>query len=243
MNTSRGDGEPLDDLQTVLSEVEQAPKVQRIERRVELRGQMTVVICLIGMLLVAGWSGWNSVKIAENTANSAIVEEDIKSLREANRLREEAGLPEIPLPAPGEPIDAKAVAAAAAALALEDIKNDPRFRGPQGPRGDSCDSRQVGCQGPAGKDGQPGSQGQDGAPGVDGKDGEPGSPGEDGTTPPCLFTDSQCVGPAGANGISVLSVEASFTEDGDCRFVFTFSDGTQNEVPTSPIVCNVDARN
>lgn len=183
MNISRGNGEPLADLEKTLVEVEQVPKVHRIERRFDRKNQAVVVICIIVSLLAVAWAGWNSIKIAKNEAQFAITREGIESLEAANQRLEERGLPQIPLPREGQSIDADALAAAAAAILKEDISNDPAFRGPQGPRGDSCDSNQVGCQGPAGKDGQNGSQGRDGLPGEPGEpgqDGEDGAPGEPG---------------------------------------------------------------
>lgn len=176
-----------------------ARRVDRVERDSSRGFRAAIAIMVLGVLVSYLWNGWNAYKIADTRAEQVVNEKAIEDLREVNRLREQQGLPQIPLPERGQQADVGAIAEAAAALALDQMRNDPRFKGdtgPQGPRGDSCDSQQVGCQGPAGKDGERGAQGQDGAPGVDGEKGEPGEPGA-----PCdPDLNPSCVGPMGPRG-------------------------------------------
>lgn len=51
-----------------------------------------------------------------------------------------------------------------------------------------------------GQPGTNGTNGDDGEPGTDGTNGVDGANGVDGQTPPCYFTESQCVGPEGQPG-------------------------------------------
>jgi hypothetical protein len=169
------DKRTLDDaiIQTAQAEVAE-PMVRRAERaeRNSLRSlRAAVAIAILGMLLSFLWNGWNSGQIAQNEAQYAITQEGLDSLKAANERLEERGLPQIPLPREGEALDADAIAAAAAAILKDDISEDPTFRGP---KGDSCDPEEVGCQGPSGPSGQPG------APGESGDTGQPGSVGERG---------------------------------------------------------------
>jgi hypothetical protein len=208
MNTSRGSGEPLVDLETQLIQVEQVPKVERIERRFNRRGQVVVVLSLIIALLSGAWAGWNSIQIAQNEARAAITEDGIASLRAANEKLRSQGLDPIPLPREGEAIDADALAAAAAALAYNQMKNDPTFRGPQGEKGDSCDSNQVGCRGPSGPRGTPGIPGEGGDTGQPGADGQAGPQGPGPTDEQvqaniavyCNAYPTSCMGPKGDPG-------------------------------------------
>lgn len=208
MNTSRGSGEPLADLETQLIQVEQVPKVEKIERRFNRKGQVVVVVSLIIALLSGAWAGWNSIQIAQNEARAAITEDGVASLRAANEKLEAQGLEPIPLPREGEAIDADALAAAAAALAYNQMKNDPSFRGPQGEKGDSCDSNQVGCRGPSGKPGQPGVAGESGDTGEPGLNGERGPQGPGPTDEQvqanialyCNANPTSCMGPKGDPG-------------------------------------------
>lgn len=165
MNTSRGNGEPLSDLESTLVEMEQGPKVEKIERKFSRRSQVVVIVSLLVALGSTIWNGINAVQIAQNEASNTVQETDIEKLREANRLREQAGLPQIPIPPPGEDVDLEAFAAAAATLVLEDIQGDPRFRGRQGVPGESGQPGRVGDTGQRGQAGQDGSEGQDGRDG------------------------------------------------------------------------------
>lgn len=67
MNTSRGFGEPLANLEATLAEVEQVPKMRRIERRVNRYIEMMIVLSLLIAILSSMWSAWNSIQIARNT--------------------------------------------------------------------------------------------------------------------------------------------------------------------------------
>jgi hypothetical protein len=235
MTTSRGSGEPLADLDAALVEVEQVPKVEKIERRVERRNQIVVIVSLVIALLSMAWSTWNSIEagnnsedIAEITARATVNEKDIKDLREANKLRAEAGLPQIPLPEPGQEVDVKALAAAASALVLEDIQSDPRFRGPSGPRGE------PGKPGKGGSPGQPTpeqlaqavaaycSQASQPCTGDQGPKGDKGDPGTD-----------------GAHGASVVAVQY---EPQGLQCVINFvviGSKTGNQMKLDPITLDV----
>lgn len=182
MNDSGGSGAPLDDLETTLAQVEQVPKVQKIERRFNRRGQVVVIVSLLVALASTAWNGWNTLQIAQNEGRNAaqeeqnkIQQEDIADLYEANRMREKAGLEPIPLPPEGDEVNVSDIAAAAAALALEDMREDPRFRGPQGVPGSS---------------GQPGEGGDTGEAGQDGTEGPRGRDGEDGRSVSAFFIDN-----------------------------------------------------
>lgn len=120
---------------------------------------------LLVALASVAWNGWNSVQIARNEASNTVQETDIAKLREANALRQKAGLPQIPLPPKGESVDMETIAAATAALVLEDIRSNPRFRGPQGV---------PGTPGQPGQGGRPGNDGEDGTDGASGQDGRNG---------------------------------------------------------------------
>lgn len=212
MSTSRGNGEPLTDLDNALAEVEQVPKVEKIERRVTRRNQMMVVVSLIIALLSMAWSTWNTIQggersedIAAITARATVTEKDIKDLREANKLRSDAGLPEIPLPEPGEDVDVRALAAAASAIVLEDIQGDPRFKGS---KGEPCAPSDSACKGPQGPRGQPGTPGEGGDTGDPGQDGERGPQGPGPTDEQvqaniaiyCNANPTMCIGPKGDPG-------------------------------------------
>lgn len=162
MNTSRGNGEPLADLEASLVEVEQVPKVEKIERRFNRKGQVVVILSLLVALCSLVWNSFNTVQIAQNEAQAAITQEGIESLKAANKQLEAKGLPQIPLPREGEPIDADALAAAAAAILYDQIEDDPRFRGPEGDQGDPGLPGEGGRTGDRGTDGEDGSEGQDG---------------------------------------------------------------------------------
>lgn len=175
-------------------------RVDRAERKSSRGLRAAVAITILGLLINFLWSGWNSQDIAANEARVALSEQGLNSLRSANEELRRQGLPEIPEPEPGEPFDADALAAAAAAILKEDIRDDPTFRGPKGEPGDPCDSNQVGCQGPPGGPGMPGEGGDTGPPGKDGQEGPQGQEGPMG--PPCSPDLEACRGPQGEPGQS-----------------------------------------
>jgi len=161
-------GELEDQLALVEDEVRRVPTkehVDHVERRVTRLGKMAVVTSLIISVLAVAGCVFLAVWVSRNEAQSTITDQAIEDLREANRLRVEQGLPEIPLPGPGETVDANSVAAMAAALLLEDIRDDSRFRGPEGDAGAPGTPGQGGDTGQPGRDGTDGSSGQDGDPG------------------------------------------------------------------------------
>jgi hypothetical protein len=180
-------------------------QVDRVERRSSRRGQIVTALSLLIAILSVSWSGWNSLQISRNEARDAaedvITTEGLESLRAANEKLVEQGLPEIPLPREGDRVDADAVAAAAAALMYDRIRNDPAFQGPQGPVGPTgaagtpgspCLPSEPACVGPGGPEGPSGAEGAAGADGDKGDRGDPGLP--------CLPENPACVGPMGPPG-------------------------------------------
>lgn len=179
-----------------------ARRVDRVERKSSRGLRAAVAITILGLLINFLWSGWNSKDIAANEARVALSEQGLESLRSANEELRRQGLPEIPEPKPGEPFDADALAAAAAAILKDDIKDDPSFRGPQGdsgpsgPPGQPCVPEVAGCAGPPGPSGLEGSQGQQGPKGDPGEKGEMGEP--------CSPDLLACRGPQGEPGLPGL---------------------------------------
>lgn len=173
-------------------------RVDRAERRSSRGLRAAVAITILGLLINFLWSGWNATNIAQNEARLALSEQGLESLRSANEELRRQGLPEIPEPEPGEPFDADALAAAAAAILKDDISNDPQFKGPEGDTGPSgapgapCVPEVPGCTGPPGPGGQDGSQGQQGPKGDEGDQGEMGEP--------CSPDLEACRGPQGEPG-------------------------------------------
>jgi len=259
MNSSSGErraSDALTDLDATMLEVGReagkrsaSRQLRRVERRSSRGTQVAVAISLLIALASVVFSTWNSIAISQNTAHQAVNEKAIQDLREINRLREHAGLPQIPLPKQGEDIDAQTIAAAAAAIALDDIKNDPRFKGPQGVPGESCDSNQVGCQGPKGNDGPEGPEGQEGPSGPPGKDADPAAKPTDEQVAAaveayCSRETQPCRGPAGPEGpmgpqgpkgdVGQMGPEGPFCPDGyELQDVIVVS----NEVFTTIRVC------
>ena len=178
-----------------------ARRIDRAERKSSRGLRAAVAITVLGLLLNFLWNGWNMIDIAQNEARVALSEQGLESLRSANEELRRQGLPEIPEPQDGEPFDADALAAAAAAILKDDIKNDPTFQGPQGdtgpsgPPGSPCVPEVPGCTGPIGPSGLDGSQGQQGPKGEKGDPGEKGDMGE-----PCPPELLACRGPQGEPG-------------------------------------------
>jgi len=185
------------------------------------KGQAVVILSLLIALASTAWNGINTIKIAGNEANNAINEQAIHDLREANKLREKAGLPPIPLPPPGEQVDVSAVASAAAAMVLDQMRHDPRFKGPQGLRGEPCVPEVPGCTGKPGAAGTDGSRGQDGDPGVQGPKGDPCSP----------MVDPTCQGPKGDPGVDGKD---GLTGPAIVSFTFTIGIVTYECIDTEP---------
>lgn len=195
--------ELLQDLEgEVTRQVKQTPTQEDLERlrRRSDRNRNIVLCVVLAIAIFALFFGWRAMTAqAKNAAADQLREERIKSLQEANDKRAAQGLPPI-VPPPSEEGNVSSIVEAAKAGLLEDIKNDPRFRGdpgfpgPPGERGDPCLPTVLGCIGPPGERGVPGPPGVPGDPGstgVAGPTGPPGPPGESG--PP---------GPPGSPGLS-----------------------------------------
>lgn len=174
-------------------------RMERVERKTSRAAQAAVAISLLVALFSLLLAGWNTLSIAHNEAQNAITQDGLESLKAANERLEARGLPKIPLPREGESINADALAAAAAAILKDDIRDDPNFRGPQGRPGDPCVPQVPGCTGPAGPSGQNGSEGQQGPMGAQG----PGPTDEQilaGVSAYCTADPTKCQGAKGEKG-------------------------------------------
>lgn len=197
-------------------------RVDRVERKAQ-RGN-TVTIAIVALIAVAAllWGAANSRANAETAAANQINAASIDALNDARDQLKAQGVPEADLPPvitappPGDKVDINALAQAAAALVLADIKNDPAYRGATGLAGElgkPCDPIAnvlcVGPQGIQGIQGLEGPEGKQGQPGINGNDGTNGMNGADGPHPvSAAFHD---VDP------DLLSV--------DCKYETTYSDG------------------
>jgi hypothetical protein len=197
-NSDVGGSDRQDDLENQLSLVEDEVRriptkehVEHVERRVTRFGKMAVIASLIISILAVAGCVTLAIIVAGNEAENALTREGVESLKAANEELRDRGLPEIPLPAEGESINADAMAAAAAAILYDQISNDPQFKGPEGDAGESgtpgapgdpCEPVEPGCRGPGGPSGEEGQDGEDGQPGSD---------------PPCLSEPAQCRGADG----------------------------------------------
>jgi len=211
--------------------------VYRVERRAQRRQQVTVAIVALIAIISLVWGYINSQENAETAAANQINSASIDALNAARDQLKAQGVPEkdlppvVQAPAPGQPVDINALAQAAAALVLADIRTDPAFRGPEGGRGADgkpCDPvdnvkcigppGDVGKQGPEGKEGPQGKQGE---PGVNGANGNDGSPGKDAPTIVSgEFHDSDPA-PAVVN----------------CTYVLTLSDGSERTTKAGTAAC------
>jgi hypothetical protein len=186
-----------------LEEAAQAPtkrQVERVERRSSRRSQIAVALSLLIAIGAVIFSTINSVQIAQTEAKSAITQEGLDNLRDINKDLRDRGLPQIPEPKAGDPVDMNALAAAAAAIVNDRVKDDPRFRGPQGRQGEPCAPQVPGCTGPPGPGGQEGSQGQQGPPGAQGP-GPSDAQVQDGVSAYCAANPVNCIGPKGDPGV------------------------------------------
>lgn len=194
---------PLDDLedqlQAVETEVRRVPskdQVDRVERRSLSWSKMAVIASLIITIISAGVTTWLTIQVAQNTAQQAITQEGVESLKSANEQLRRKGLPEIPLPSAGDRIDPNDLAAAAAAILRADIQNDPSFKGAPGDQGAACTPQIPGCTGEEGKAGSEGPRGPDGASGPEPSDERIAN----GVSAYCSADPTRCIGPKGDPG-------------------------------------------
>jgi len=151
-------------------------RVDNVERKSKLWSKAAVVASAVIALFSLGLSGYNTQDIADNAVKAAVTDQSIKSLEDANAKLSARGLPQIPVPQPGEQIDINGLVSSVSALVLADITRDPRFRGPEGSTG------------------APGGEGQTGDTGDEGQDGSEGARGSDGLTPvPGLTSDGHLI--------------------------------------------------
>jgi hypothetical protein len=244
MNTSKPTGverlqEIEDNLQHVQDSVGDIPRrseLARVQRGSKYYAQVGVAIAVVVAIISLVISFQNSRDVAAASVQQQLNASSIEALRQANTQLVSQGLPPLPLPQPGDNVDINAIAQAAAALTLGQIKADPAFRGPQGPQGtgqpgppgptgppgtgtpgqpgqpgepgESCQPSNPPCRGPAGKDGKDGQ---------DGKDGAPGAP-----------------GPAG-RGVQAITIQTAV--QGGCEMVISYTEGAAQSIPINPAIC------
>jgi hypothetical protein len=153
----------LADLGSTARNVPTKQRVDKVERKSKMWSKAAVVASAALALFSLGLSGWNTRNIANNAAKSAVTDQSIRTLQDANAKLSARGLPQIPVPKQGEQVDLNGLVNSVSALVLADIGNDPRFRGPQGKRGGS------GEQGESGDTGEPGQPGSGGPSGLNGE--------------------------------------------------------------------------
>lgn len=153
----------LTDLTHEVRAVPSKREVREVKRQATLRSNIAVLVSTLIALAALGWSGLNSSDIADNSAKAAVTDQSIKSLQDANEKLAARGLPQIPVPAPGQQVDINGLVSSVSALVLADITNNPRFRGPEGHAG------VPGDEGPSGRTGEPGKSGSNGTRGLNGE--------------------------------------------------------------------------
>jgi hypothetical protein len=208
-----GSAEALERLDEAASRVEDQVRqhvptkahVERVDIKATRNAKIGIAISMLVAILAVAFSAWNTWRISENAAQTAITQAGIESLEAANERLEERGLPQIPIPDPGGSISADdALAAAAAAILYDRIEDDPQFKGPEGDAGSP------------GEDGEPGDPCEPVEPGCRGPGGPEGAEGDPGQSPACLEEPLQCRG-ADGRGIHDLLVE----DDGDFFVKYT----------------------
>jgi hypothetical protein len=213
----------LDELAaTEVSTKHSARRVNRgTNRTARIAVLLSAAISIVALLITV----FNSQAIARQETRATVNENSLQALKETNRELASQGLPQLPVPQPGEAIDVDTLAQAASALVLVEIRNDSRFRGPSGAPGlpgapglsPPCLMTATLCQGPLGPLGPPGAPGPSGQSIV----GPSGPPGAEGPS-----------GPPGAPGPPGRSV-ASIRVEGDlesCSIVFDFTDNTSTSI-------------
>lgn len=137
-------------------------EVQEVKNKARWQAASAVIISFLIALTSLGWSGVNSSDIADNTARAAATEQSVKSLQDANEKLAARGLPQIPVPEPGQQIDINGLVNSVSALVLADIAGDPRFKGSEGDAGSPGEEGRIGHTGEGGQPGSDGARGQDG---------------------------------------------------------------------------------
>lgn len=226
----------IDAAENLVNEVQQrtggvASKKQLMNVRRSNAAAQRVTIAIVAMISVIALiaCGFLAVKIAQLESANTLREASVRVLEQANVDRQSIGLPPIPIPTTNDneslssasaEVDLRALSDAAAAVVLREIKNDPTFRGMNGPPGAPCDpNTNPLCVGPKGEDSV--------------------VPGPSGPPPTCEDEPGEsCVGEEGDPGRSVSNAAPIRMEDGTCVFRTTYSDGTNSDSPPiDPISC------
>lgn len=229
LHTPLSMGEAITLLEDAHEDAKQLPSKQSFElheRRTNRLVRVGVAIAMLFSLSSVLFNFWQAREIARVTTANQLNETSIKLLQEANKAREEVGLPPLPIPTPTTPnespqeVDVNALVQSVAAIVLAEIQGNPEFRGQsgeQGKPGEPCDpSVNPECKGPKGDEGPEGPEGPQGIPGENGEQGEQGEKGD--------------------QGRSVVTSQPEVI-DGDCRFVTRYDDGTQSDVDAPEILC------
>jgi hypothetical protein len=222
--------------QTVEDGVREMPTkadVSRVERKAKRGNQVTIAIVALIAIAALVWGYINSQETARVAAANEINYGSIQVLNAARDQLKAQGVPEkdlppiVQAPAPGQPVDINALAQAAAALVLADIRTDPAFRGPEGGRGADgkpCDPiDNVLCRGPGGAPGENGTNGVDGKNGENGTNGVDGRDGEDGEDAP--------------KAVSASFVDLNGGPGIDCVYRTVYDNGAAIDAPTPSTNC------
>lgn len=237
----REEESPLDALAHVIQEQPTKRDLDRTERRAYRTSHVGVAFSLLIAIVALVMSYFNSSDIAETKVSQKLHASSIAALRQANEKLQAQGLPTLPVPQPGETLDADILSQAAAALVLAQIKGDPTYRGATGTKGAKgepgkpCLPTTSSCRGPRGTEGRPGEDCDPvikpactGPQGQQGVQGEPGTNGTNGTD-----------GNDGTNGRGITKVEFHDLNENpglrDCVAVFFYTDNTEQQIPIDEV--------
>lgn len=226
----------LDRASELIDQVEQrtggvASKKQLIsvQRRTSRLLYAAVAICLLISLATAVVVAIMIPRLVRTetglAVNSAAIQSAIDTREELRRSGvAEQDLPPIPETQPTDQgVDIGAIVDTITAQVLAEIRNDPRYRGPNGLPGEPCDPVI-----------NPACKGVPGDPGDNGSDGAKGDKGD-----PCLPETEGCRGPAGNDAPRITDAGPTRNDSGVCVFRTTLEDGTIFDKPTREENCPV----
>lgn len=223
----------IDDVQKRTGGVASRKQLAGIQRRTSRLLYATVAICLLFSIVAISATAFMVPRLARTEANTAVNTAAIESaIQVREQLRStgvaEQDLPPVPEPRPPEEgVDIDSIVDSVAAIVLNEIRTDPRYRGPAGNTGDPgqpCDPAVwPACIGPEGASGDPGD------------DGEQGPKGEQGD--PCLPENPACRGPAGDDAPRITDAGPVLNDQDVCVFRTTLEDGTIFDKPTREENC------